>query len=368
MYSEGKRISVSVIVPIYNTEKYLKQCLDSIRNQTLTDIEIIMIDDGSTDGSAKISNEYVVDDERFSYYHKENEGLAAARQDGMERAKGKYIAFVDSDDWIEPNMYERMYLEAVRNDADIVFCNCYKDQAEENKICLEPGVYERNDIKERILSRTLAGITPKGANDVIRWSNCLRIYRRELLECNDIKFDRRFRRSQDLQLTFEATLCANRYVSINDEYLYHNRSANNDTSLSRGYTENYWGVIKPLIERLYADVCKYQEQNLEMQMHLCTYFFAYQGIINECEKSNKKFKEKTRKIKEIIKDKSVQESLQYVEWKRLNSYYQIVYKGIKSGSVLRVLWLLYSYPARQRIEQSRIVRGVLKKLKGIKKI
>ena len=104
-------IKVSVIVPIYNAEKYLKQCLDSIQSQTLKDIEVIMIDDGSTDGSSEIAKSYLSDN-RFSYYYKGNEGLAAARADGIVRADGEYLGFIDSDDWIEPDMYEKMYKAA----------------------------------------------------------------------------------------------------------------------------------------------------------------------------------------------------------------------------------------------------------------
>ena len=120
-------IKVSVIVPIYNAEKYLKQCLESIQRQTLKDIEVIMIDDGSTDGGSEIAKSYLSDN-RFSYYYKENEGLAAARADGIERASGEYLGFIDSDDWIEPDMYEKMYNAAKSNDSDIVFCNCIENE------------------------------------------------------------------------------------------------------------------------------------------------------------------------------------------------------------------------------------------------
>ena len=170
-------VKVSVVVPIYNAEKYLKQCLDSIQKQTLTDIEVIMIDDGSTDGSAAICRQYT-DDARFSYCHKENEGLAAARADGIERASGEYIGFIDSDDWIESNMYEKMYNAAKTNNSDIVFCNCLEN---ENGHRFTPemrnGPYTREQILSDILPRTLAYIGKYGEKRSIRWSNCLRIYR-----------------------------------------------------------------------------------------------------------------------------------------------------------------------------------------------
>ena len=153
-------------------------------------------------------------DSRVSYYHKENEGLAAARQDGMERASGEYIGFVDSDDWIEQDMFERMYDTAKTNNADVVMCGIYADEDGLNPVYLEPGVYDRDRIEKEILPRSLAGLTPGGGNSVIRWCNWSRIYSMKLIREHNIAFDRRFRRSQDLQLTFETALYATVYVSM----------------------------------------------------------------------------------------------------------------------------------------------------------
>ena len=155
-------IKLSVIVPIYNAEKYLVQCLDSIVKQTLKDIEIILIDDGSTDGSAEICKNYL-SDSRVSYYHKENEGLAAARDDGMMRANGEYIGFVDSDDWIKPDMYEKMYNAAKSNDSDVVFCNCIQNEnGHRFSRELPVGAYNRDKIKSEVLPKTLAFISKDG--------------------------------------------------------------------------------------------------------------------------------------------------------------------------------------------------------------
>jgi glycosyltransferase involved in cell wall biosynthesis len=98
---------ISVIIPIYNTEKYLSKCLDSVINQTVNDVEIICINDGSTDGSLSILKEYAKKDSRIVIIDKENQGQAAARNTGLQISTGKYISFVDSDDWIEPSLYER---------------------------------------------------------------------------------------------------------------------------------------------------------------------------------------------------------------------------------------------------------------------
>ena len=272
-------IKVSVIVPIYNAEKYLKQCLDSVVNQTLKDIEIILIDDGSVDGSADICKSYL-SDPRVSYYHKENEGLAAARDDGMMRATGEYIGFVDSDDWLELNTYEKMYAAAKTNDSDIVFCNCVQNENDYYfKPEFTPGDYDRNGIIETILSKTLAYVGSNGEKRAIRWSNCLRIYKLSALKSAGISFGRGFRRSQDLQLTYEATLVAQNYYYLGDDYLYHNRVVGD--SLSRGYTKNMWNLYVPLIERLYKDTEEFTELDLMNQMHLSAFFFVTDCIENE---------------------------------------------------------------------------------------
>lgn len=336
--SNLNNIAVSIVVPIYNAAPYLRKCLDSVVNQTLKNVEIIFIDDGSTDGSSEICKEYAAKDSRIIYYKKENEGLAAARQDGIERASGEYVGFVDSDDWLELNMYERMYDVAVKENADVVFCNCYEDDDVKNPYYLEPGVYDRERIEKEILPRSLAGLTPKGANDVIRWCNWLRIYRMSLIKDNNIVFGRGFRRSQDLQLTFETALYAQKYVSLNDEYLYHNRNDNNVHSLSRGYTKNYWKLIRPLIDKLYEDVENYEKQDLSYNMHLCTFFFGVSGVQNEYKKSTFGFFKKIKMLNEVVKDPILRNAIKYIDSTKLNKYYRTVYNGIKGGNAVSVYY------------------------------
>jgi len=116
-------VKISVVVPAFNEENYVKECLDSIEKQTLEEIEIICIDDGSTDNSGKILDEYAKKDSRFKIIHQENRGLSAARNVGIDLAKGEYIKFVDSDDTIEPTACEECYRRAKLENADIVLHN-----------------------------------------------------------------------------------------------------------------------------------------------------------------------------------------------------------------------------------------------------
>ena len=110
---------ISVIIPIYNVKKFLEKCLTSVVNQTYKNLEIILINDGSTDNSLDICNEFVKKDERIKLINKENEGLSAARNTGLKLATGEYIGFIDSDDWIDLDFYEKLYNAIEKNQADI---------------------------------------------------------------------------------------------------------------------------------------------------------------------------------------------------------------------------------------------------------
>lgn len=126
---------ISVIVPVYNTEKYLDRCIQSILAQTYTDFELLLIDDGSTDSSGAICDRYAEQDSRVRVFHKENGGVSSARNLGLDNAKGDWIGWVDSDDYIHPAMYFDLYGAAVKENADIVYCNYVDiDSRQEKKI------------------------------------------------------------------------------------------------------------------------------------------------------------------------------------------------------------------------------------------
>ena len=363
-------VKVSVIVPIYNAEQYLEQCLDSVVSQTLQDIEIILIDDGSTDKSAEICKKYL-SDPRVTYYHKENEGLAAARDDGMLRANGEYIGFVDSDDWIKVDMYEKMYNAAKSNDSDVVFCNCIQNEnGHRFSRELPIGAYDRNKIKSEVLPKTLAYISKDGGKRSIRWSNCMRIYRKETLDNNGIKFDRRLRRSQDLQLTYEAMLAAQNFYYI-DEPFYHNRVVAD--SLSRGYTKNMWPLYTYLIEILYKDTENFKEMDLMDQMHLRAFFFATDCIENEMKPlcPNDK-KTKIRLIKEIMNDPICEKFYGHIPVEQLSPLYRKYYELIHKKKAAKILSFTKNYKRKQAFKNKYISplidflteNAVYKKIRG----
>lgn len=126
---------VSIIVPVYKAEAYLHRCVDSILDQTFTDFELLLIDDGSPDRSGEICDEYAQKDSRIRVIHKENGGVSSARQRGLDEAVGEYTIHADPDDWVEPNMLEELYKKAKQDDADIVICDYFNNIGTKQTIC-----------------------------------------------------------------------------------------------------------------------------------------------------------------------------------------------------------------------------------------
>lgn len=356
----GTLPKVSIVIPVYNAEDYISQGLRSLQNQTLKDIEVIMVNDGSVDGSESICRSFAEKDERFVLINQENGGSAAARKTGMLAAHGEYIGFMDADDWCEAEMFEKLYTVGHSKDVDIVFCNCYRDYPDRTVMCkkqIRDGFYDRKQIEEEILPRTLAGINGKGETNVIRWANYIRIYKRSLIEAHSVYNDPRFRRCQDLQLTFEATLYAQSYYYLGDEYLYHNRVV--EDSQSRGYTKNQWEKLRILIQRLYEDVDQFTDIDLHEQMDLCAFFFAVYTCENEgrpCEKLSSE--DRWNNLLAICLDPLCDRFIKTVPVTKLSKVNKEYYKGLmeKNPAILLNANRLKENQAKKGAMKSRILR------------
>ena len=146
---------LSIVVPVYNVGNYIQECIESIIEQTYKNLEIIIVDDGSTDHSGRICDEYADKDSRVRVIHTENKGLLSARFTGVEESNGKYVTFVDSDDWIDKAMYEDLMYAIESSHAEIVvsgICRYWnKDKMIYDKPCLEEKLYKKHDIKNQVL-------------------------------------------------------------------------------------------------------------------------------------------------------------------------------------------------------------------------
>lgn len=220
---------ISVIVPVYNTAKYLKQCLDSLHAQTPVDMEFVLVDDGSTDDSGRILAEYAAVDSRFRVVTQENRGFAGARNRGLEEASGEFIGFVDSDDWIDSRMYSALWEEHLREpDADIIQCACIHEYPDEN-ISLPAG----NDAVRRRLKRSggrFAGAESLLLDDGTIWN---RIYRRSMLTANHIAFDPAMTFGEDVFFYWTSLISSRKIVAVPQMFYHYRRNRPGSQVFSR---------------------------------------------------------------------------------------------------------------------------------------
>lgn len=253
---------ISVIVPMYNVERYLDRCVKSLLKQTLTNIEIILVDDGSPDGCGCIAEAYSKQDCRVKVVHKRNGGLSSARNSGIEVATGEYIGFVDSDDWVEPTMYEKLYNKALINCADIVVGG--HQEVIGNKIQtvdihpLAGKIFAKHsqihEIRNRLLGHSPYERETK-AFPMRVWTN---IYQKDLIDSNHLKFEKIF--SEDTIFNLFAYDVAQRIVfTAYTDYCYR---IDNHRSIMHTIKEDTLRQYEKFIERLY-EIAQYENEQYE---------------------------------------------------------------------------------------------------------
>ena len=215
--------TISIIIPVYNSEKYLRGCLDSIIDQSYRDFELILIDDGSTDGSCAICDDYAKRDERIKVIHKENAGASAARNCGIRHALGEYISFVDSDDWLSREMYSVMINEMQKDDYDVVICGfvMHLDGSEAEYPACSAVCSARDFAKNTLDGGFLNGCL---------WN---KLYKRDVIT----GFDNSMHLCKDLKFNFDVSKNAKKCRYIPD-MLYHYNRINPHSTLN---SSSYWG-------------------------------------------------------------------------------------------------------------------------------
>lgn len=216
---------ISIIIPVYNAEKYLVKCLDSVISQSYKNVQIIVVDDGSKDTSYKICKKYTEIDERIELYHNENSGVSATRNFGIQKATGEYIGFVDSDDWIEPEMFEKLYSSAQKYDADISICGYQKELSNGKVITSSQHVQNTQLTKEEAIEYALDSTYYQG----FVWN---KIFRRTLfLHELPPRFDENIHIQEDLLFLCEAIKISSK-IAYYPENLYHYISFESSATLS----------------------------------------------------------------------------------------------------------------------------------------
>ncbi len=332
---------VSIIVPVYNVEEHLRRCLDSLVNQTLEDIEIIVVNDGSKDSSQEIINEfYEKYPSKIRYYIIENSGAAQARNYALNSVEGEYIGFVDSDDYIEPTMFEELYSKAVEEKADISVCGYYKAMPEK---CIERGTYPYKCFNNNVFNEPSMFIN----NLPYIWN---KIFKTELIKENEIKFEK-FRIFEDLVFTYEAFLMANKIVQV-QKPLYYYRILR-DNSLTNEFSEKRFDIFEAGDKLIEFFKKKNSFEYFEDELLFIILKHIYVVLEKEV---------KLGKLK--LKNKFINKSFKYLNsrfpyWKEYNYYYK-KYKKKKKRYTSKLYWRVLALLSKK---QRRVIKGIFKKVK-----
>lgn len=258
---------VSIIIPIFNMEKYLNKCIESILKQTYKNIEIILINDGSTDCSEQIVIEWAKKDSRIIYVYQENKGSGIARNNGLSKATGKYVVFVDPDDWIEEDAIEQFVFQMERNNPDLIIACAYNEYFDKNGKILEikkdnflnEYMNDIEKIKNKYVSLFLENAITAPWN---------KMYKLDIIKQNNIEFPN-LKRSQDIVFNYRYYDCI-KSLQIYDKKLYHYR-IENETYGKKINAEYYKTVCK-----IYEDINKLLEKwNVKLEEKENTEFIKY---------------------------------------------------------------------------------------------
>ncbi|MBE5780381.1 MAG: glycosyltransferase family 2 protein [Clostridiales bacterium] len=328
--ASSKQLKLSVIVPVYNAEQTLRRCLDSLCAQTYGNFELILVNDGSKDHSLEICNEYAKKDQRICVYTQENAGPSAARNRGLDMASGDYVLFVDSDDYVEANMLQRMADAAAKEDADLVLCSYWDEKGDvltPHVYARPSGVYDEQGCKELALDfiddNTKGRIPPYSS---------LRLVRRSFMEESGLRFTRKVKRGEDYLLWVQVHFQAKRLVLLAEDYLYH--YVYTETSITKSYLPNYWPMCLTIFSELNEKLPQTKEVKERIQAMLIQRSLI--ALHNAALADEAQFK---KDCDEILNDKTLKKAARAVglrrNSKRARIYALLLILGLK-GLVIRI--------------------------------
>lgn len=316
---------VSIIIPVYNVEKYLQRCIDSLLAQTYTNTEMIFVDDGSTDSSYQILQQAEKTDSRIRVFSQENAGPSAARNLGMDHCTGEYIMFCDSDDTVEPTWTEKM-VEAVQEHPDALV-TCGFSRLDENGNTLKTqimpsGIYDKKEYFQYYYSG-LSG------------SSCNKIYRKDSIRNSNLRFSGNCRYAEDAMLNLDYLDCV-KEIFILDEALYNYYAYCSVTTLSSKV--NYWQLKEIFCKRAAYIEPKYIDQyNKEF------FFFAWSEIRSTFQNKALSIEKQVKHVRQIVADHVFQELLNAYGEELFDRYSRWMLKN----RAVRCFWLI------QKIHQSK---------------
>lgn len=328
------RPKVSIIVPIYNVEMYLSRCLDSLLAQTLNEIEIVTVNDGSSDSSLEVLKRYALKDSRIKVIDKRNGGVSSARNDGIKLATGEYIGFVDPDDWVDQEMYEVMHNNAKSEKADIVMCSYIREFESHSKLknfnLPSKVIYEDENVKLNIMRRLIGPLNEEIANPELLdawgtvWS---KLYRAEIIKEKRIRFIdlNKIGTNEDTLFNIEAFYYAKSFLFLNAPYYHYWRA--NGTSVTSEYKPdlvNQWIYLFSYIEKFLKGKNMNQEFYIALNNRICLNTLGL-GL-NIISKNNRSSSyKKIKNIKIFLRNKRIKHSFKQLEMSQFPIVWRVFY-------------------------------------------
>lgn len=310
---------ITIIVPIYNVEQYLKQCIESLLQQSYKNIEIILVNDGSTDRSADICEIFRKKDNRIKVVNKSNEGLGYARNSGLKIANGKYVTFVDSDDYVDEDLIKELYSSIKENNVDTCIGGFKRVDDNGNILSISKysnNIYRENNVFDNLLPRMLGSYGKK--SDSIRMSVWNSMYSMEIIKENKIEFpSEREYISEDIIFDIEYYKFS-KGVSIIDSCKYNYRL--NINSLTMKYKENKFNMIKKLYLAIEENIIKNDIKSQAISRNQKQFFINIRSCIRQenVKISNNSFKNALKNIRVICNDDLVQNVIKQYPIELLN--------------------------------------------------
>ena len=357
-----KNPEISVIVPLYNAEKYIDRCIKSIYAQTFTDYEIILVNDGSKDKSAEICRKYAEEDKRITFIDKENEGAGSARNAGIEAAKGKYLAFPDVDDWFEPDMYESLYSVAAKDNYDIVFSGGnYYSQSNGS----DP-VYSRTSVppdvcytSQQECRRNVMDFFPTSTIFDVPWN---KLYRRSAIE-NNVRFSDT-RRCQDAMFNIDFYNASTRVASV--DRAFYNYIENTVSGVQRKFPKNYIDINVQYFRKLISILDSWGIYEKEIKTHYDT-SFAVAVYETMCMFENPRWNMNKAEQKEYILNIMNREDIKsMLSAADIRDDAKEAYRILREGDYRAFIKNYKKEKLKNLIRQNRFIITVYRKLRGNK--
>lgn len=304
---------ISIIVPVYKAEKYLADCVGSILNQSYQNLEVILVDDGSPDSCPTICDRFAEKDSRVRVIHKQNSGVSAARNAGLDAATGDYIAFVDSDDYIDASMYENMMGIIRTYSCDIVMCDCVKEYPDHQELYthdIRPGFYNAHQLREEYYPHLLMMENVEYPATISNW---LLLFRRSLAA--EVRYLSGVRYSEDLLFGAQLLYNAKSFYYLKGQTYYH--YVMNPQSVARRFVPDKWDDYQKLHQGIQAAFGSCCDFDFSHQIDMCLLFFLFNTVGEIIGTSQLTRAEKISKASSILRSDSLRDLFRRLNIRKL---------------------------------------------------